>query len=204
MLPLIAGCTTPAPILRPVTAFAPVTCATTPELVTAISLVPDKDKQVWSLDQVVDGNTPCLATEESSGPYMVFALPEDRWMAPIEIGSVLEPARLFSPHVTILGDDGQEMRSFTPDQYNMRNHMNGRTYSVQFQPQDGERYVLVTTNPVRMGSALEGIATGTQTTTYYYGFGAANWTTGLESQIASGFSYEGTIRANVFRPEDDD
>ena len=204
LLPLLSACVSAPPIQRPVTSWNAVNCATTPSLDGAVSLTPEKDKAVWPVDYAMTSATPCLTTGDASGPYAVFLLPETRWNAPIEVGSVVGPAALFSPHVTILGTDGAEMRSFTPEHYNMRSHMDGRTYSVQFMPQDGERYVVVTSNPLRIGSAVEGISTGTVTNTMWYGFGATSWTSGVESQLISAFSYEGPVRVNVFRPREED
>ncbi|RJY08676.1 hypothetical protein [Aurantiacibacter aquimixticola] len=205
VLSLLAACASAPPIQRPVTSYAPVAaCPETPSFANAVSVVPEKDKAVWLVDHQLDSTSPCLTMSGVSGPYAVFALPETRWNAPIEVGSVVGPAALFSPHVEILGADGSQMRSFTPEHYNMRSHMSGRTYSVQFMPQDGERYVLVTSNPARIGSAIEGIATSTVTNTMWYGYGAANWTSGVEAQLASAFSYEGPVRVNVFRQPKED
>ena len=204
VLPLLSACASAPPIQRPVTSWAALDCATTPSLDGAVSLMPEKDKAVWPVDYAMTSTTPCLTASDASGPYAVFALPETRWNAPIEVGSVVGPAALFSPSVSILAEDGTQLRTFTPEHYNMRSHMDGRTYSVQFMPQDGERYVLVTSNPLRIGSAIEGITTGTSTTTFYNGFGASSWTSGVESQLISAFSYEGPVRVNVFRPREED
>ena len=198
---LLAGCaTTMAPPPIALTEFGAVDCVTSPDLLNAISLLPEKDRAVWVVDRVLDGRSSCLNWEGSSGPYLVFALPAplpgEAWGAPVEIGGVLEPLRLFSPHVVLLDSQGVPTRTFEPDQYLVRSSI----YSVQFQPQPGESYALVTSNPARMGSAYEGIRTGTSTSYIYTGFGAMAWTTGVEQSVSTRFSYAGMVRALVYRP----
>lgn len=144
----------------------------------------------------VTGVSGCLELNGARGPYVVFALPEQAWPAPIEIGSSLEGLRIFSPHIVLLDADGKESRSFTPEHYHLRSFF----YSVLFQQQPGERYALVRSNPARIGTSYEGIRTGISTTIIYTGYGATAWNTGLESHISSAFSFSGTVRANVYRP----
>ena len=203
-IPLVlAGCTTYEPPALAVTQFSAIDCVSTPDLASAITLVPEKDKQVWIVDHAIDSVSPCLQWADSNGPYALFSLPPD-WGAPIEIGAVLEGARLFSPHVVLLDGQGNELRNFEPEQYNVRSHYSGRLYSVQFQPRTDERYVLVTSNPARVGQVYDSITTGTASTYIATGFGGSNWVTGVESSIARGFSFEGLVRAQVYRPEDED
>lgn len=196
---LLSGCATVEPV-PPLSTFGANDCAAGPDLTRAISLQPEKDKRIWVLEQPIGAGSPCLTWEGVNGPYLVFALPSGGWDAPIEVGSILEGARIFSPHVALLDESGRQVRTFTPEQYQFRSAI----YSVQFIPQPAERYVLVTSNPARIGTSYDAIRTGTRTTTFYTGFGAANWTSGIEAQISSGFSYDGTVQARVARPEEDE
>jgi len=193
---ILAGCAS-APAAPALEVFAPLECAQSPELAGAISLVPEKEKKVWVVDHAINAASPCLEWEGAKGPYAIFALPSGTPSGPIEIGAALEAQRVFSPHVVMLDAAGAPVRSFTPEQY----HVRSDTYSVQFLPQGKERYMLVTANPARIGTAYEGIRTGTSNTYIYTGYAAMSWTSGTETSLSSRFSYDGVIRAKVFRSE---
>lgn len=198
---LPAGCATaPRPEMARLS-YTGVDCATTPDLLVATSLTPLKDKSVWEISHPIDSSSPCLEWEGHPGPYAVFAMPEGGWTAPIEIGAGLDIQRIFSPHVVLLAEDGTVLRQFTPEHYNFRSTGLGQVYSVQFIPAAEERYVLVTSNPLRIGTSHDGITTGIDTTMIYTGFGAMWWSRGVETRIARGFSYEGPVVARVFRQE---
>ncbi len=197
---LLAGCATVEPPALPLSSFAANDCTARPELAGAVSLQPEKDKRIWMVTQPIGAQSPCLTWEGANGPYLVFALPAGGWDAPIEVGSLIEGARIFSPHVVLLDESGAQMRTFTPEQYQVRSSI----YSVQFMPQPAERYVLVTSNPARIGTSYDAIRTGTRTSYYYTAFGAGSWTSGVEAHISSGFSYGGLVQARVARPEEED
>lgn len=197
---VVAGCATTAPIYPATLAFDRADCSTTPETVTAISLTPDKDKKVWVLDNELSASGPCLERAGHSAPYMVFALPEPGRAKMVELGAGLDLARVLSPQVVLLDAEGVETRSFTRDQYMFRPGL----LSVQFVPQDNERYAMVTVDPEPIGQSHDTIVSGTSTTTIYTGFGASNWRSGHEAMMSRGFSYEGPVRALVYRSDKDD
>lgn len=196
---LLTGCAAGIPQAPPILSYARTGCATAPDLGTAISLAPEEDKAVWTVDTPVDAGTGCLAHHGVAGPYVVYALPPREKTRLVELGSVLEFTRLFAPEVTLLDGEGQVTRSFEPDSYMFRPGL----YSVQFVPQEGERYALVTSNPALVGNKHDTIVAGTSSTYIYTGFGGTNWQSGTEQAMSRGFSYEGMVRANVYRPEKD-
>ena len=62
----------------------------------------------------------------------------------------------------------------------------------------GQGADMVAANPERVGQQYDSIAVGTQTTTVYTGYGAANWTTGHEASLSRTFSYEGVAHVTVY------
>lgn len=195
----LGGCTQTVISLPPVTSYEPAGCGETPDLARALSLTPDKDKAVWETTADITAQTPCAVLEGAASPYVVFALPPAERVRLIEIGSVVETVRLFSPTVSLLDGGGAVTRTLNPDSYMFRNGM----LSVQFVPAEGEQFVLVSANRSVVGERREGIVAGVNTTMIYTGFGASNWYSGAESQFSQGFSYEGKVRALVYRPERD-
>ena len=193
----LAGCATTTPSYPATLSFDRTDCADAPETVTAVSLTPDKDKKIWVLDNELSAGGPCLVRNGSSGPYMVFALPDPSRAKMVELGAALDFARVVSPQVVLLDADGVETRAFTRDQYMFRPGL----LSVQFVPQENERYALVTVDPEPIGESHDTIVAGTATTTIYTGFGASTWRSGHEAMMSRGFSYEGPIRALVYRPD---
>ncbi|MDG5747117.1 hypothetical protein P8Q88_02900 [Qipengyuania sp. XHP0207] len=195
---LLAGCATTVPTYPATLAFERADCATVPETVTAVSLTPDKDKKIWMLDSQLSASGPCLDRNGVSAPYMVFSLPEEGKAKMVELGAGLELARVLSPRVVLLDAQGAETRSFSREQYMFRPGL----LSVQFVPQANERYALVTVDPEPIGQSHDTIVAGTSTATIYTGFGASNWRSGHEAMMSRGFSYEGMVRALVYRADD--
>lgn len=197
---LLGGCASTVPTNPPTLAFERPDCPTVPDTSTAVSLTPEKDKAIWTVNSDLAASGPCIKRGDVSGPYLVFALPDVDRAKMVEVGSVLELSRVLSPQVVLLDAEGGETRTFGRDQYMFRPGL----LSVQFVPQENERYVLVTVDPEPIGESHDTIVTATQTTTIYTGFGASNWRSGHENMLSRGFSYEGPVRALVYRPDKDD
>ncbi|HZW15899.1 MAG TPA: hypothetical protein VFF66_06550 [Brevundimonas sp.] len=169
-------------------------CALRPDLASAISLTPEKETNGHIVTTVIDAQTACLTTARGGVPYVIYALPEDLGDKMLSIGSVLEPYRILSPDVTVLDAQGEPTRTFAAEDYFYR----GPVFSVQLRPREGEAFVMVAANPERIGQQYDSIAVGTQTTTVYTGYGAANWTTGHEASLSRTFSYEGVAHVTVY------
>ena len=197
---LLGGCTTTTPAIPPTLAYDRPACPTVVDTAGAIGLTPEKDKAIWTVDAHLAGNGACLRRGAVAAPYLVFALPDAAHAKMVEIGSVLELERVLSPKVVLLDAAGAETRSFRRDQYMFRPGL----LSIQFVPQVNERYALVTVDPEPVGESHDTIVSNTSTTTVYTGFGASNWRSGQERMMSRGFSYEGPVRALVYRPDKDD
>jgi hypothetical protein len=108
----------------------------------------------------------------------------------VEVGGAIEQVRVFPPSVTILDTNGEVVRTFEPGHY----HNRGDRYSVQFMPQPGERYILVTVDQSLVGTSYEAVTTGT-TISY---IGTAHWISGVDQTLSRSRSYHGAVVATVF------
>ena len=195
---LLAGCAT-APVPPAALSYDGHHCDGTPDLGRAASLAPEDGRAIHTVTTPVDGFAPCLGSGASATPYLLYAIPPiDVRM--IEVGSHLEPARIFSLKVDLLDEGGNRVRSFAPEHYLYR----GGILSVQFVPQSGERFILVTADPARIGQTRDAVAISTSTTAVWTGYGAATWTSGVDQNISRTFSYEGSVMAAVYSPDDRD
>lgn len=185
---------TPIPIPSATLKYTRTDCAAAPDLADAISLTPDKERATFSVSAPVSATTPCLTQAEGwTTPYVTFALPADHADKTVIVGTVLEPLRIMSPTVTILDRDGRVSRTFETEDYMYR----GAVYSVQFRPRETEAYVVVTAEPSRVGQRYDSISVGVVTTTVYTGYGASNWSSGVEAAQSRTFSWEGTVQVQI-------
>ncbi|MVZ96705.1 hypothetical protein EUU23_03165 [Sphingorhabdus sp. IMCC26285] len=190
---LLASCASGPGFSSPVTKFAGVNCLAKPDLTTATSLEFKKKKKFNELSVPVVQTSKCLSTANGDTPFQLFAIPGVTQNRVFEIGSAVEPLRVFSPDIATLDGNGNVVRRFSKDQFAFR----GGVYSVQMRALENEKFVLVTTAPQEVGKFFDSIQTSTSTTSVYTGFGAANWTNGVDRNYTRAFSYEGTIIARV-------
>lgn len=189
-----AGCATAVAPLPAVLDYAGAACATGVDLTRAISLTPAKETNGFVVVAEVGSGSPCLNARSKGTPYALFALPTDHDDKTIAVGGVLEPLRIFSPEVSILAADGTELRTLPATDFFYR----GPVFSVQFRPREGETFLLVKADPARVGQRYDAINVGTNTTTIYTGYGAANFTTGVEANNSRLFSYHGAVEVIVY------
>ncbi len=182
------ACATPVP--PAVTSYTAVACASAPDLARAVALPAGKPRGEV-VRTAVDGTTPCLDVAGFKTPYVVYAIPTlaNRM---IDVGGAIEAARAFPPAVSILGADGQPMRTLPANQFYHR----GDRVSVQFIPQEGERYILITVDPALVGTSYSAVATGVSVT--YIGVGINSWTSGVDETVSRGRSYHGAVLATVY------
>ncbi|GLK47113.1 hypothetical protein GCM10017620_00860 [Brevundimonas intermedia] len=182
----LVGCASvppPAPVLT----FDRHDCAEV-DLTRAISLTPDKERALHSVTTVIDSATPCATLASGASAYVLFAVPEDFEDKTLTVGAALEATRIFSPTVSVLDAAGQETRRFASDEFMYR----GANFSVLFRPRAAERYVLVSSDPSRVGQRYDSINIGTSSTTTYTPYGGATFTSGVDASLSRTFSYEGS------------
>lgn len=168
-------------------------CAAAPDLSTALSLTPEEERAVYSVNAPVTAASGCLSRDGQPVPYALFALPADHADKTVAAGGTLEALRILSPDVAVLDAEGRVTRTFEPEDYMYR----GALFSVQFRPRADERYVLVAAEPSRVGQRYDSITVGVVTTQVYTAYGSANWSSGTDVAQSRTFSYEGTASVLV-------
>ena len=188
------ACATAAvPPPRAALTYARQDCSATPDLSTAVSLTPDKERAVHLVASPIGTDTPCLTRAGVAVPYVLYALPADFSDKTLNVGSSLEQLRIFAPSVEILDAQGSVTRSFERREYYYR----GPVYSVQFRPRHGESYLLVTAAPELVGQQYDAIQIGIATTVVPAGLYAAVVYSGTEAKQLRTFSYDGTVRVAI-------
>lgn len=182
------ACATAGPPPSPAAlSFEGANCAPAPDLSSALSLTPDKERAVFSVNAPVTAASGCLARDGAEVPYVVFALPADQDDKTLIAGGTLEPLRILSPAVTVLDGSGRATRTFAAEDYMYR----GPIFSVQFRPRADERYVMVAADASRVGQQYDSIAVGVTTTQVYTPYGAASFNSGTDVAQRRTFSFEG-------------
>jgi len=196
----LAGCVTAVEVPLPLLAFTGAGCTDTPDLGTAISLTPEKERVSHYVTGAVTADGACLNGEAGATPYVVFALPADHADKTMTVGGVLEATRILSPRVTLLASDGTLTRTFAAEDYLYR----GALYSVQFRPREDEAFILVTTDAGRVGQRYDSIVVGTNTTSTYAAGAYVSWTAGTDDAQSRIFSYAGMAQVTVYDSDTDE
>lgn len=189
----LTACVTATPPIPPALTYASMNCGTTPDLGSAISLTPDKERAVHQVAAEVNEHAACIMRNGVAVPYVVLSMPQDYDDKTLIVGSQLDFNRIFAPEILVLDAQGHETRTFNRDEYFYR----GSIYSVQFRPRENERFVLVTAAPELIGKEYNAIQIGTNTTTTYTPYGGASWTVGTESATRRTFAYNGTVKVLI-------
>lgn len=190
---LASACATAAPPPPAMLAYARMDCAAAPDLSSAVSLTPDKERAVHLVASPVGTDTPCLLRAGQPVPYVVYTLPADFGDKTLNVGSTLEAMRIFAPSVEVLDAQGQVTRTFERREYFYR----GPVYSVQFRPRQNESYLLVTAAPELVGQQYDAIQIGVVTSVVPVGVYSAVVNTGVEAKQSRTFSYDGTVRVSI-------
>ncbi|MET4684945.1 MalM family protein [Brevundimonas faecalis] len=190
---MVSACATAAPPPPAMLAYARMDCSAAPDLSSALSLTPDKERAVHLVASPIGTDTPCLTRAGRSVPYVVYALPTDFEDKTLNVGSTLEAMRIFAPNVEVLDAQGRVTRTFEREEYFYR----GPVYSVQFRPRQNESYLLVTAAPELVGQGYDAIQIGVATTVVPVGMYSAVVNTGTEAKQLRTFSYDGTVRVSI-------
>lgn len=198
----LTGCATMPPPPPATLEFAGRDCAAAPDLARALSLTPEKERALHVVTTQVGSATPCLRQDGRETSYLLYAIPADYEDKTLTVGGYLEPLRILSPKVSVLDSHGETSRTFRTDEFMYR----GLNYSVLFRPRPGERFVLVTIDPGRIGQSYDSIVIGTSTTAaaapvtsaLVAGLvGGGNITTGTDFGMSRTFSWEGAAQISV-------
>ena len=198
----LAGCATMPPPPPAVLTFAGKGCTAIPDLTQALSLTPEKERAIHIVTTQVGSATPCLHRDARDTAYLLYDIPTDYEDKTLTVGGYLEPLRILSPQVAVLDGRGETSRSFRADEFMYR----GINYSVVLKPRAGERFILVTIDPSRVGQSYDSIVIGVNTSAtgapvasaLAAGLvGSGQITTGSDVGMSRTFSYEGAVQIAV-------
>jgi len=91
--------------------------------------------------------------------------------------------------VELLDANGRTTRVFGPEDQQIV----GASRAVQIRPRDEDAYVLVTANSGLIGSAIERVSLGTQTSYTSTGYAVVSYSTGADEAGQHAFSYDGNV-----------
>lgn len=192
----LAGCASAPPPPEPVLTFAAQTaCAPSLSVATPADLTPKAPTGAYQVTAPVAAGSACLAAANSQQPYVVFALPTAGKVASVSAGAVIEARRVLPPTVMTLGADGRVMRTFPRADMMQR----GRTLSVLFAPQEGERFVAVVVDPSAIGERLSFVSVDPAAAEVPAHLAGPRMSAdAYRSGLAAPYSYEGQAFARVY------
>jgi hypothetical protein len=189
----LAGCQEPGP--PPVTSIADRSCAAAPDLSSAKPVELDAKK---SVKVTLDGAAPCWeSTEGNKSVYAVFKFPEAA--VPYMVAVYSEPLGqgLFTPRVITLDAAGVTQREIGRDSF----RFNGNFLHVSLRVHDGERYLLVASDPKSVGQQVNQISESTNTYTGTSAGGGVIVTfqvhTGSDTERSYTFSLNGKVEVSA-------
>jgi Maltose operon periplasmic protein precursor (MalM) len=182
MVLALAGCVTHAP---PTLTLDGRACADRPDLAAARSLALDSEIGVS-----IDDKTPCVTRDDGARTILVaFRLPVAPESYVVSVTSQPQGSALFSPHLTLLDRDGRPVRQI--DRESLVNR--GRSLSAAFRSRPGEVYLLISSDPARVGARADQFISSTQSTMVFTGVGYFFIHTGNEQVIPVTGSHSGFI-----------
>jgi hypothetical protein len=192
----VVACTTtpPAPPAVSVLEVTGKTCSLVPSLTGSVTLIPKRKAATNNVVSDVGSANACLTKDGKSSNYVVFELPTSPENHTLTVGGMKEGLRAFAPKVSVLDGSGGVLRAFEKDR--LTNF--GTTFSVQFRPPSGARYLLVQSDPELVGTVMATFETNIVSNTNYaynpYGYGGTYTTqSGSEGARTRSFSHEGKV-----------
>ncbi len=198
---LLQACTTkpPEPPKEAVLNISGKNCDADISIKNTISLTPTKKNVFYQTATLVNSSSPCVKREGIDRNYLVYVLPNFEQNHTITIGGTQEVLRTFAPSISTLGNDGKAIRVFTDDRLATLGNIKG----VQFRPIEGEKYILVESNPKLVGVKLDTLETRIAISNGYaynpaVGYGSSYQTQhGFEAKQSRQYSHEGYIEVTV-------
>lgn len=194
----IAGCATPPPPAPAVMDINWKDCGTEFVVDAAKPLTPEKEKKWADVSTTIASDSPCYLRDGKRSNYVALELPSNPANHVITVGGLKEPIRALAPIVTLLDENGVETRGFEPSKYKNL----ASVFGVQFKPTDGEKFILVSTDPDLVGTVVEEFETrltvGSGTYVAPSGYSASyNTYHGAEGKVSRTFSHEGIVWVRV-------
>lgn len=146
----LGGCATQKPGPPPLLDLTAHHCAVAPDLAgaTALTLSPKKDES--QTITAITSTSPCLKGSAGLSLYAAYELPSTPTPYLVRVNSEPEGLTLLALRVLLYGPDGSLKREFSGKQILFR----GSDLSVIFRSHDGERYLVVASDPAAVGRKL--------------------------------------------------
>jgi hypothetical protein len=172
-------------------------CGEQIDLMSAKPLAPKKAQKWVDMFEPVGAESACARIGDMLVNYAVFELPPNGSNHVITVGGLKQERRTLAPRVFLLDFQGQVLRSFEDKHYKNI----GSSFAVQFRPSEEDRYLLVQTDPSRVGQVADAFEQKVVTGSGYVSTptGGASYTTtsGVERSMSRTFSHEGIIAIRV-------
>lgn len=181
------GCAKPPP---PALSLEGRSCTTAPTLSGAPAVTLD-DKTVTAK---LDGNAACWQSGASpASVYSVFALPKSD--QPYIVSVISEPVGqgLFAPRVVFADDDGTTLREASRDSF----MSHGLSLQANLRVRPNERYLIVASDPERVGQNVSQLVGSVQTTVAPVGLGFVAVHIGSEATTTLTYAYSGVVKVSA-------
>lgn len=179
----------------PLTSLSHRSCADAPSLNAARPLVVGaEDPVVVEISETTD----CVrASDGSRATYVLFALSGDAQPHYIQVESRILGGTVFAPQITMLDAYGTPLRSLQPGDFMVR----GSTLSAAVFPATQgapERYLLVSSHAMAVGTEQKRIVQGVNTTTMpVYGGGVVAWNSGSDTEHGYTYAHNGQVAVHA-------
>jgi hypothetical protein len=141
----------------------------------------------------VDDNTACLQTSGMRHAFVLFRLPDSPEPTLISVSSIVTGGTLFAPHLALLDSSGTSMREIGREAFVFR----GMSLNAGLRPREGERYLLVYSDPATVGQQESRIVGLTQASAVAAGPVIVSVYSGNEMTLGHTLAHNGTIEVSL-------
>lgn len=192
---LVAACASQAPDVPPLLEVANAYCAATPDLAVAVPTIVTLDGDSEKPASVtIDANSRCLAGDTGKSLYAIFSIP-DGGPYTINLSSVPQGRAIFAPKAEVLNAQGTMVHELPASGFLFR----GSNLTSLYRSHQGERYLLVESDPASVGKPLQRVKENVQATYFSTGYVSFTVYTGTDIASAATWSHNGQISVSVVR-----
>lgn len=168
-------------------------CGSDVPVANAAVLTREKADQPFKATVRIGDGAPCVMDANGArSTFQVFGIPSGNAMM-ITIVSVPLGETIFSPRLQMRDANGAVLRDVARDMF----MFNGNALQVQLRLREGERFVVVLSDPATVGKSVTNIASSTSTTVVPAGPVFIPVTSGGESSSKLTFAHNGEVTVTV-------
>ncbi len=192
ILLLVGACETAREAIPARLEIAAPTCATSPNLATAVAMTQERTGDPIKVTVRFDDASPCLADDKGAkGVYAVADLAAGDIGGILTVTSYAFGTTIFSPRLQFLDARGGLLREVGRDSF----MFNGRALQVQLRKREGERYLVIASDRASVGQSVEQIQSSTMSTGVMVGTAYVPINTGGEGRAQLVFAHNGEVTA---------